>query len=145
MMTDFCGWSVKLFRSSLRRQSAKEFARKIRLETPAPSREPQRERRVEKNESPAGLRQARSALALHKPQCSNFRLHEANSRFPRFPILNRNTKVSIANMSDNEEIEVEAVSGYQVLPKEVTDEIGSIKLFNKWSYEDVEIRDISLT
>lgn len=62
------------------------------------------------------------------------------------------------------EIEVEAVSGYQVLPKEVTEEIGSIKvqlnwnlsimgnmeadnlqLFNKWSYEDVEIRDISLT
>ena len=34
-------------------------------------------------------------------------------------------------MSDNEEIEVEAVSGYQVLPKEVTEEIGSIKLFNK--------------
>jgi small subunit ribosomal protein S5e len=47
-------------------------------------------------------------------------------------------------MSDNEEIEVEA-SGYAVLPKDVTDEIGSIKLFNKWSYEDVEIRDISLT
>jgi small subunit ribosomal protein S5e len=47
-------------------------------------------------------------------------------------------------MSDNEEIEVEA-SGYAVLPKEVTDEIGSVKLFNKWSYEDVEIRDISLT
>ncbi|KAK2629338.1 hypothetical protein QTJ16_000158 [Diplocarpon rosae] len=48
-------------------------------------------------------------------------------------------------MSDNEEIEVEAVSGYQVLPKDVTAEIGSVKLFNKWSYEDVEIRDISLT
>ena len=48
-------------------------------------------------------------------------------------------------MSDNEEIEVEAVSGYQVLPKDVVEEIGSIKLFNKWSYEDVEIRDISLT
>ncbi len=48
-------------------------------------------------------------------------------------------------MSDNGEIEVEAVSGYQVLPKEVTDEIGTIKLFNKWAYEDVEIRDISLT
>tara|TARA_R110002060_G_scaffold24515_5_gene33301 strand:+ start:136 stop:261 length:126 start_codon:yes stop_codon:yes gene_type:complete len=31
-------------------------------------------------------------------------------------------------MSDNEEIEVEAVSGYQVLPKEVTAEIGTIKL-----------------
>jgi small subunit ribosomal protein S5e len=66
-------------------------------------------------------------------------------------------------MSDNEEVEVEPVQGYQVLPKEVVEEIGSIKLFNKWyvksrrnprkmlivvcfrSYEDVEIRDISLT
>jgi small subunit ribosomal protein S5e len=47
-------------------------------------------------------------------------------------------------MSDNEEVEVQA-NDYAVLPKEVTDEIGSIKLFNKWSYEDVEIRDISLT
>ncbi|EHK97828.1 putative 40S ribosomal protein S5 [Glarea lozoyensis 74030] len=69
-------------------------------------------------------------------------------------------------MSDSGEVEVET-SGYQVLPKEVTEEIGSIKLFNKWyvekgrgedgleahllilfhdrSYEDVEIRDISLT
>ena len=47
--------------------------------------------------------------------------------------------------SDHEnEIEVEA-SGYQVLPKDVTAEIGVIKLFNRWSYEDVEIRDISLT
>jgi hypothetical protein len=35
-------------------------------------------------------------------------------------------------MSDNGEVEVEAVSGYQVLPKEVVEEIGSIKLFNKW-------------
>lgn len=49
-------------------------------------------------------------------------------------------------MSDNGEVEVEAPStGYQILPKDVTAEIGSIKLFNKWSYEDVEIRDISLT
>lgn len=47
-------------------------------------------------------------------------------------------------MSENGEVEVENTS-YPVLPKEVTDEIGSIKLFNKWSYEDVEIRDISLT
>lgn len=48
-------------------------------------------------------------------------------------------------MSDNSgEIEVES-SGYAALPKDVTDEIGSVKLFNKWSYEDVEIRDISLT
>jgi len=46
-------------------------------------------------------------------------------------------------MSDGE-VEVET-SSYQVLPKEVTAEIGQVKLFNKWSYEDVEIRDISLT
>lgn len=48
-------------------------------------------------------------------------------------------------MSDNGEVEVEDASGYQVLPKHVTDEIGTVKLFNKWSYEDVEVRDISLT
>ena len=47
-------------------------------------------------------------------------------------------------MSDGE-VEVDSPTGYAVLPKEVTDEIGSVKLFNKWSYEDVEIRDISLT
>ena len=45
-----------------------------------------------------------------------------------------------------EEVEVESPNeGYPVLPKDVTAEIGTIKLFNKWSYEDVEIRDISLT
>lgn len=49
------------------------------------------------------------------------------------------------SMSDTAEVEVENPSGYMVLPKEVTEEIGSIKLFNKWSYEDVEVRDISLT
>lgn len=49
-------------------------------------------------------------------------------------------------MSDNGEVEVSNPAGnLDVLPKEVTAEIGSIKLFNKWSYEDVEIRDISLT
>jgi small subunit ribosomal protein S5e len=49
-------------------------------------------------------------------------------------------------MSDNGEVEVQNPAGnLEVLPKEVTAEIGSIKLFNKWSYEDVEIRDISLT
>ena len=48
-------------------------------------------------------------------------------------------------MSDTAEVEVDSASGYMVLPKEVTQEIGSIKLFNKWSYEDVEVRDISLT
>ena len=48
-------------------------------------------------------------------------------------------------MSDTQEIEVENPSGYMALPKDVMDEIGTIKLFNKWSYEDVEVRDISLT
>ena len=37
---------------------------------------------------------------------------------------------TIAIMSDGE-IEVESPSGYAILPKEVTDEIGSVKLFNK--------------
>jgi small subunit ribosomal protein S5e len=31
------------------------------------------------------------------------------------------------------------------LPKDVVAEVGSTKLFNKWSYDDVEVRDISLT
>ena len=49
-------------------------------------------------------------------------------------------------MSDNGEVEVESPqASYPVLPKEVIAEVGSVKLFNKWSYEDVEIRDISLT
>ncbi|KAG4027581.1 hypothetical protein MFRU_028g00040 [Monilinia fructicola] len=42
---------------------------------------------------------------------------------------------------DGERIEVEAVSGYQVLPKGgPLRRLEAIKLFNKWSYEDVEIR-----
>ena len=48
-------------------------------------------------------------------------------------------------MSETGEVEVEQPQSLDILPKEVTNEIGSIKLFNKWSYEDVEIRDISLT
>jgi hypothetical protein len=49
-------------------------------------------------------------------------------------------------MSDTGEVEVENPSAiYPVLPKDVQAEVGSVKLFNKWSYEDVEIRDISLT
>ena len=47
-------------------------------------------------------------------------------------------------MSDGE-VEVEAVQASNVLPKDVIAEVGTTKLFNKWSYEDVEIRDISLT
>jgi hypothetical protein len=54
------------------------------------------------------------------------------------------TQKDSAKMSDGE-VEVEAPQGYPVLPKDVSQEIGATKLFNKWSYEDVEIRDISLT
>ena len=49
-------------------------------------------------------------------------------------------------MSD---IEVDAsvhedVSAYNVIPKDIAAEAGTVKLFNKWDYE-VEVRDISLT
>ena len=47
-------------------------------------------------------------------------------------------------MSDNGEVEVDNTN-FSILPKDVAAEIGSVKLFNKWSYEDVEVRDISLT
>ena len=46
-------------------------------------------------------------------------------------------------MSESGEVAVDLPTG--IVPQEVSDEIGTIKLFNKWSYEDVEIRDISLT
>lgn len=48
-------------------------------------------------------------------------------------------------MSASGEVEVESPTNFQVLPKDVISEIGTVKLFNKWTYEDVEIRDISLT
>lgn len=49
-------------------------------------------------------------------------------------------------MSDNGEVEVEIPSGaFQVVPREAAEEIGSVKLFNKWTYEDIEVRDMSLT
>lgn len=51
-----------------------------------------------------------------------------------------------ANMSEHGEVEVNIPSGiYNTLPKDALAGMGSVKLFNKWSYEDVEIRDISLT
>ena len=49
-------------------------------------------------------------------------------------------------MSDSGDIEVDSAPVYSSLPTEVTDQIGQgIKLFNKWPYDDIEIRDISLT
>ena len=54
------------------------------------------------------------------------------------------TSASLPTMSENGEVEVE-VPQTQILPKDVASEIGTIKLFNKWTYEDVEVKDISLT
>jgi small subunit ribosomal protein S5e len=47
-------------------------------------------------------------------------------------------------MSDGE-VEVESPAGYAVLPKEVTDEIGSIKLFNKARLREIVEVDAVLT
>jgi len=47
-------------------------------------------------------------------------------------------------MSDAGDIEVENVESYNILPKEVAEDLGTVKLFGRWDY-DVEVRDISLT
>ena len=48
--------------------------------------------------------------------------------------------------SNGEEVEVEVpTSGYPSLPKDVQSQAGAVRLFARWSYEDVEVRDISLT
>ncbi len=71
---------------------------------------------------------------------------KSNCSEPQLQILKHHNDIKQSpSMSDTAEVEVESPSGYMVLPKDVTAEIGSIKLFNKWSYEDVEVRDISLT
>ena len=46
---------------------------------------------------------------------------------------------------NGEDVQEVSTGGVPVLPKEITDQQGQVKLFNKWTYEDVEIRDISLT
>ncbi|KAF2731634.1 40S ribosomal protein S5 [Polyplosphaeria fusca] len=47
-------------------------------------------------------------------------------------------------MSDIES-EVELPSGTSALPASVAEQAGSTKLFQKWTFDDVEVRDISLT
>ncbi|KAK9339718.1 ribosomal protein S7 domain-containing protein [Lipomyces starkeyi] len=44
-----------------------------------------------------------------------------------------------------EEVVEETVLPSTVLPEDVVAESGQVKLFNKWSFEDVEVKDISLT
>ncbi len=75
------------------------------------------------------------------------RAHQAapQPHFIRFAQGLHTVRLKASIMSDNGEVEVENPSGYTVLPKDVTAEVGTVKLFNKWSYEDVEVRDISLT
>ena len=56
-------------------------------------------------------------------------------------------------MSDVEvEVEVEyqeeqvvVYEGFTPLPADLIAESGSVKLFNKWSFDDVEVKDVSLT
>ena len=112
--------------------------------------------------TPPALLAASSALT-HRP------LSEAHLEFPcaqRHISAARNRRRRITNdtvrhlhvslprqqvhtsskMSEHGEVEVEnPAAAFQVLPKDAIAEMGTVKLFNKWSYEDVEIRDISLT
>jgi len=39
----------------------------------------------------------------------------------------------------------ETIESFDILPKEVTKDVGTIKLFGRWDYVEVEVRDISLT
>ncbi|KAF5097309.1 hypothetical protein D0Z00_002450 [Geotrichum galactomycetum] len=57
------------------------------------------------------------------------------------------TEVAIEEQQILEEEEQQALvyGGFTDLPADLIAESGSVKLFNKWSFEDVEIKDISLT
>ncbi|KAK9456768.1 ribosomal protein S7 domain-containing protein [Dipodascopsis uninucleata] len=44
-----------------------------------------------------------------------------------------------------EEVAIETVVMATPIPEEVVKESAQVKLFNKWSFEDVEVKDISLT
>lgn len=90
-------------------------------------------------------------ISLRSANISIDRLHTVDAqRSPNgtvchLPLIPRQQVYTASNMSDNGEVEVESSAVFQAVPKDVLAEQGSVKLFNKWSYEDVEIRDISLT
>lgn len=44
-----------------------------------------------------------------------------------------------------EQEQVQEIALFTPLPKDVTANAGQIKLFNKWSFDEVEVKDISLT
>lgn len=46
---------------------------------------------------------------------------------------------------EEQQEQVYVYEGFTKLPSDVVAESGSIKLFNKWSFDDVEVKDISLT
>jgi hypothetical protein len=52
--------------------------------------------------------------------------------------------VSSSSQTDAIAGEEPVITQTQILPAEIVGD-GSIKLFNKWSFEDVEVKDISLT
>lgn len=111
------------------------------------------------------IRQARPPAAEKKPRClllaePQRRAHHLRTCSKKYPsrqpaLLTRSPPASKRpdifstadqlNMSvEGGDIAVQAPVVSDVLPKDVTKEIGNIKLFNKWDYE-VEVRDISLT
>lgn len=47
---------------------------------------------------------------------------------------------------DAGEADVEIVTlNNSTLPKDIAADAGTVKLFSKWSFEDIEVKDISLT
>lgn len=46
---------------------------------------------------------------------------------------------------EEQQEQVYVYEGFTKLPSDVVAESGSIKLFNKWSFDDVQVKDISLT
>ncbi|KAF3184131.1 ribosomal protein S5 [Orbilia oligospora] len=98
--------------------------------------------------SPPSSREGIRASILYFRRHLNRRYHRQLREFaPHLPLRNISSSLvpSVAIMSDVEEVEVEAPATFSnVLPKDVTDEIGSVKLFNKWTYEGVTVSDLSL-
>ncbi|KAK6346166.1 ribosomal protein S5 [Orbilia blumenaviensis] len=89
------------------------------------------------------------ASILHfRRQFNHQYLQQLREIAPHLPPKNVSSSLvpsTAITMSDIEEVEVEApATNSNVLPKEVTDELGAVKLFNKWTYEGVTVSDLSL-
>lgn len=88
---------------------------------------------------------AKGNISADRLLSSTLNAHPTTPPVTFYESLPRQQVHSASIMSDHGEVEVENTAAFQVLPKEALAEMGTVKLFNKWSYEDVEIRDISLT